>query len=94
VAKEFENRYRGFSARGERPPYPATLIGLATAHNSRKGYSSETPVLIGNEQSARQVLRGGGDHPPLGLHRMSTRSDECINEALRIAPGKRVGSAG
>jgi hypothetical protein len=94
VAKEFENRYRGFSARGESPPYPATLVGLAAAHNGRKGYLSEKPVLIGNERSARQVLRRGGDHPPLGLHRMSTRmSDrsggECIDEALLIASRRR-----
>lgn len=74
VAKEFENRYRGFSARGEHPPYPATLIGLATAHNSRHGYPAETLILIGNEQSAREVLRGGSDQPPLGLHRLSIGS--------------------
>lgn len=74
VAKEFENRYRGFSARGEHPPYPATLIGLATAHNSRNGYPAETLILIGNEQSAREVLRGGSAQPPLGLHRLSIGS--------------------
>jgi hypothetical protein len=72
VAREFESRYRGFKARGERPPYPPLLIGLASAHNHRKGYSSETPVLIGNEQSARHVFSGGSDQPVLGLNRMGT----------------------
>jgi hypothetical protein len=93
VAKEFENRYRGFSARGEQPPYPATLIGLATAHNSRKGYAPETLILIGNEQSAHRVLRGGTDQQPLGLHRMSAGSGDRINEAFRIASEKRVSRA-
>ena len=69
---EFESRYRGFKARGERPPYPPVMIGLASAHNHRKGYSSETPVLIGNEQSARHVFSGGSDQPVLGLNRMGT----------------------
>jgi hypothetical protein len=94
VAKEFENRYRGFSARGEHPPYPATLIGLATAHNSRNGYPAETLILIGNEQSAREVLRGGSDHPPLGLHRLSIVSGNARIKHLaspaatkRAAPG-------
>jgi hypothetical protein len=94
VAKEFENRYRGFSARGEHPPYPATLIGLATAHNSRNGYPAETLILIGNEQSAREVLRGGSDQPPLGLHRLSIGSGNERTKHLaspaaagRAAPG-------
>jgi hypothetical protein len=94
VAKEFENRYRGFSARGECPPYPATLIGLATAHNSRHGYPAEILILIGNEQSAREVLRGGSDQPPLGLHRLSITSGNVRMKHLaspaatgRAAPG-------
>jgi len=71
VAKEFENRYRGFRSRGEYPEYPATLIGLATAHNNRQGFKSGAPVLIGNEKMARQVLQGGSDQPVLGLKRLS-----------------------
>jgi hypothetical protein len=94
VAKEFENRYRGFNARGECPPYPATLIGLATAHNSRNGYRAETLVLVGNEQSARQVLRGGSNQPLLGLHRLSIDSGECMNKAYRIARANRASGAG
>jgi hypothetical protein len=94
VAKEFENRYRGFSARGERPSYPAMLTGLATAHNSRNGYHAETLILVGNEQSARQVLRGGSNQPPLGLHRLSIGSGECMNEAFLIAGGNRASGSG
>jgi hypothetical protein len=82
VAKEFENRYRGYNARSEHPPHPSTLIGIATAHNSRTGYPPEPPVLIGNEQAARQVLLCGSDEPALGLHRMSTSAGQVMGQAF------------
>jgi len=82
VAKEFENRYRGFCSRSECPPYPATLVGIAAAHNNLKGFKNEKPVLIGNEQVAMQVLRGGTDQPALGLKRMSTDLDEAVGGVL------------
>lgn len=82
VAKEFENRYRGFCSRGERPQYPPTLIGIATAHNFRKGYKNGAPVLIGKEQLARQVWRGGSDRPVLGLKRISADLGEMVAGAL------------
>jgi hypothetical protein len=72
VAKEFENRYRGFCIRSERPEYPASLIGIATAHNNLKSYRDDSHlVLIGNEHVARQVLGGGTDQPMLGFKHMS-----------------------
>ena len=71
VGKEFENRYRGFRARSERPEYPAKLIGITNAHNAQKGFKQDAPVLIGNEQAAMQVLNGGTDKPAIGFKRMS-----------------------
>jgi hypothetical protein len=88
VAREFESRYRGFKARGERPPYPPVMIGLASAHNHRKGYSPETPVLIGNEQSARHVFSGGSDQPVIGLNRMGVGLGEAVDEAAQTARKK------
>jgi hypothetical protein len=88
VAKEFENRYRGFCSRGERPPYPAILAGIAAAHNKLKGFQSEKPVLIGNEQLARQVLSGGSDQPSLELKRMNTDLDEAAGEMLNCRPAQ------
>ena len=85
VAKEFENRYRGFNARGERPSYPPVLIGLSSAHNHRKGYPPETAVLIGNEQSARHVFGGGSDQPVLGLNRMRAGLSATLDEAAQTA---------
>lgn len=83
VAKEFENRYRGFRSRNESPAYPATLIGIATAQNNQKGFKAEPPVLVGNERLARQVLCGGTDKPVLGFKRMSDDLDEAVGGALR-----------
>ncbi|SFN39642.1 hypothetical protein SAMN05216386_0797 [Nitrosospira briensis] len=93
VAKEFENRYRGFCSRSERPPYPPTLVGIATAHNNLKGFKNEKPVLIGNEQAAMQVLHGGTDQPALGLKRMGEDFDEAVGEVL-YSENRRMEKAG
>jgi hypothetical protein len=64
------------------------MIGLASAHNHRKGYSPETPVLIGNEQSARHVFSGGSDQHLLGLNRMGASLGATIDEAAQTARKK------
>ncbi len=69
VAKEFENRYRGFKSRGEKPEYPKKLIGLYDATNLHQGFKETEPVLIGNKESAQQVLLGGSDKPLIEFHR-------------------------
>jgi hypothetical protein len=79
VAKEFENRYRGFRSRNEHPSYAPVLTGIAAAHNGPKGFESEKPVLIGNRQLARRVLREGASQPVLGfssVKRIGSGSDE------------------
>lgn len=83
VAKEFENRYRGFKARSEIPEYPAKLIGIATAHNEQKGFKTDTPVLVGNEMKAKQVLAGGSDKPSIGFKKMDIESIPMENKQLR-----------
>lgn len=67
VAKEFENRYRGFKARGEQPAYPKHLIGLYESHNVVNGYKTEPPVLIGNKEQALLVQKGGSKLPALQI---------------------------
>ena len=61
VAKEFENRYRGYAMRSERPDYPKVLIGMAEAQNSQLGFKSTAPRLIGEPDRARLVYRQGGE---------------------------------
>ena len=81
VAKEFENRYRGYAMRSETPDYPPTLIGIAEAHNSRKGLATERPRLIGNADVAAQVMRGGSAVNLIGM----SRASESTMKALGVA---------
>lgn len=69
VAKEFENRYRGFKARNEKVEYPKMLIGLYDASNLPNGYSESKPVLIGDKAKAEQVYLGGSAKPLIEFHR-------------------------
>lgn len=77
VAKEFENRYRGFKARNERPEYPAVLIGLAGANNRQQGFKVAGPKLIGNAERANSVMLGGTDKPMLEITRAGDAA-ECV----------------
>lgn len=67
VQREFENRYRGFSMRGERPEYPARLIGITEADNTIRGRSCTPPRLIGNAEMAAAVLTGGTERSLVGF---------------------------
>ena len=72
VAKEFENRYRGYAMRSEAPEYPPVLIGIAEAYNGSKGFKSDPPRLIGNAERARSVMLGGSNAPLVALHPASS----------------------
>lgn len=67
VAREFENRYRGFRMRGEVPDYPPLLTGIANAHNAKEGFRTEAPTLIGNADVARLVYESGSSKPMVGV---------------------------
>lgn len=85
VAKEFENRYRGFRSRNENPPYVPVLIGIATAYNEPKRFESGKPVLIGNRRLAERVRREGTNQPVLGfssVRRESGQEEEGVGGAL------------
>jgi hypothetical protein len=59
VAKEFENRYRGYKSRNEKPEYLPKMIGIIEAQNTKQGYKTDEPILIGNKEDAMSVLSGG-----------------------------------
>lgn len=59
VAKEFQQRYRGYKARKEVPPYPPSLIGIIDAENRQQGFALSTPTLIGLPNLAKAVLANG-----------------------------------
>ena len=67
VAKEFENRYRGYRMRDETPEYQPVLIGMANAHNSQQGFRQNPPILVGDERKADQVRLGGTTAPLLSM---------------------------
>jgi hypothetical protein len=67
VAKEFENRYRGYRMRSERPEYPPVLIGIAGAHNRNGNHALQPPMLIGDQAKAQAVMHGGTDRPLIGF---------------------------
>ncbi|QOJ19504.1 MAG: hypothetical protein HRU77_01610 [Gammaproteobacteria bacterium] len=71
VAKEFENRYRGFRERSEIPEYPAVLTGIANAYNSSKGLKLEPFVMIGDTDKCQRVITGGTDKPLIGFQQAS-----------------------
>jgi hypothetical protein len=77
VAKEFQNRYRGFAMRSERPAYPAALTGLAHAENVLAGQARALEYrMIGDAAQCQQVYAGGaspgGD--PIALLRATAAS--------------------
>ena len=61
IAREFENRYRGYRMRGEAPDYPPVLVGIANAHNGKEGMRKTAPVLIGDQRLAERVHALGTD---------------------------------
>lgn len=71
VAREFENRYRGYRTQGGAGEYPRALVGIAEAQNGQNGFKSQAPVLIGNAGKAKKVLANGTDKSMLGFERMT-----------------------
>jgi hypothetical protein len=64
VAKEFENRYRGYKQRNENIDYLPVMIGRAEKENYVNGYhKSDNPILIGNKEQAIAVLKNGNKKP-------------------------------
>ena len=85
VAKNFENRYRGYKMRGEIPEYPKVLIGIANAYNQKEGFKTQGARLIGNAQQAEKVMLGGTDQPLIAI----TQAGETVQN-MNI---KRIGAA-
>jgi hypothetical protein len=74
VAKEFQNRYRGYAMRSERPEYLPAMIGIAQAQNSRQGLPSQPPVAIGNAAKCLAVYRGGDAKVAIGISPLAVES--------------------
>lgn len=70
VARDFEARYRAYSARGEVPEYPPVLIGAFESENRRAGMLCEPPMMIGVAADAARVMQGGNHVPMIGIQQM------------------------
>ena len=75
VAKEFENRYRGYKMRNEKFEYVPKMIGLYDHHNTGNGFKENVPILIGNPEKANQVMLGGTNKPLIGFTPLSDYSN-------------------
>lgn len=85
VAREFENRYRGYRLRNETPDYPPVLIGTANAHNAREGFARQPPILIGVEAKARRVMAAGTTGPLIGIRSSGTMIDSVPKQIQKAA---------
>jgi len=71
IAKEFENRYRGYHIKRDIQPYPAVVIGIAGAHNRGGNFALAPPMLIGDREKAQAILAGGSTKPLIGMAPLS-----------------------
>jgi hypothetical protein len=94
VGKEFENRYRGYSMRNEKPEYPAKMIGMFEAENSRNGFKSDPPILVGDTRRALAVMNGGTDKPILGFRpfdaELAREAEKLVDNAIRRIEGRQA----
>lgn len=80
IANRFENMYRGYKLRGERPDYQPVLLGMANAQNQLEGFQGQPPILIGDQQKAQIVMSGGTDKPLLEMRPAAL----VVGELMRI----------
>ena len=90
VGNEFRTRYTAFRSRQESPDYPARLVGLSEAENSRKGYAVGEVVLIGDPERARKVLAGGTDQPGIGWQRVVPKLEAVVGSNVRALPVRKA----
>lgn len=88
VAREFENRFRGYRMRSERPAYPALLVGMANASNQRQGQPIQPPRLVGDAEKCQAVISGGTDKPMIGFSSAGSLAGNAAS-GLRLVDGRK-----
>jgi len=69
IAREFENRYRGYKTLGKIEQYPPVLEGITQMENELRGLPSLEPMLIGNKHQAIQTRKHGREQRKALWHR-------------------------
>lgn len=69
MGKEFQQRYRAYAQRGPVTEYPAQLTGIANAQNASTGRPLLPPLLLGDAERAKQVLKGSTGSAQIGFKR-------------------------
>lgn len=87
VAREFENRYKGYAGRQELPEYQPVLIGIIEAENRKAGYPVEPPMLVGDANVAMAVMLAGTNKPALGIKQMDV---VAANQTMRLIAGREA----
>ncbi|WP_394064516.1 DUF6475 domain-containing protein [Alcaligenes sp. WGS1538] len=81
VAREFENRYRGYALQPQFS-YPRWLVGAAELHNAQAGQAVEPPLLVGDADKARALLSGACAGPQIVIKPLGKSE---LNDALSAA---------
>lgn len=89
VAKEFENRYRGYKLRSGGFAHPPVLPGINDLENVRRGFVPATPTYIGNAHKCAQVQASGNEQQRLTV----SAGVAASTELARIAGPKNKRAA-
>lgn len=80
TSTQFRTRYQGYRIRGEVPEYNPVLIGIANAQNHKEGFQTQAPMLIGNQERAKQVMLAGTNEQ---LIQMRLAGDSITDSVLK-----------
>lgn len=64
IANEFQKRYMGYVLK-QPERHPKYLWGISECDNTKNGFLVEPPILIGDPEKAKEVLKLGGGTPLL-----------------------------
>ncbi len=82
-ANEFQKRYMGYVLK-QPSRYPRYLCGISEQENTKNGFETAVPLLIGDACKAVEVIRHGGDKL-LEIQHLS----QSIHEIMRQLPHSR-----
>ena len=86
VAREFENRYRGFRDQVRDVDHPAILVGIAGAHNRRCGHAVDPPMLVGDRVACERIRLSGNADQMLPISQASDHVETVLRQLSEARP--------